>query len=190
MNTSVEDNLALEIKSKALTLGYENCGIIKVEEMADYTGQLNQRIEDLPADRPFLERFRALAEPDENYPWARSIVVLVRNIGIYKTPDHLSGHIAKSFLVDSRRDPRAKEHQASLEFEKYLTGLGLKTVTGRDYGLTALRLAAERAGLGRIRRNNFFYTETGSYIWIEAWLIDRALELKGSSQLECVCKLS
>lgn len=184
MNTLADDNLALEIRSKVLALGYANCGIIKVAEMADYTGQLNQRMEDLPADRPFLERFRALAEPDKNYPWARSIVVAVRDIGNYKIPAHLSGHIGKTFLVDLRRNPRSTEHQASLELEKFLTGLGLKTETGRDYGLTALRLAAVKAGLGRIRRNNFFYTERGSCIWIEAWLIDRDLELKESVKLK------
>lgn len=181
---SADEDMAIEIRSKALALGYENCGIIKTAEVADYAGQLNQRMADLPADRPFLERFLPLAEPGKKYPWARSIVVLVRDLGGYKTPAHLQGHIGKSFLVDGRRDPQAPEHQASLEFGRFLSGLGLKTETGRDYGLTALRLAAEKAGLGRIRRNNFFYTDQGSCIWIEAWLIDRELELKQSVELK------
>jgi epoxyqueuosine reductase len=43
-----------------------------------------------------------------------------------------------------------------------------------------------QAGLGIIRKNNFFYTENGSWVHLEAWLIDKALEWKETNQLpEC-----
>ncbi|GEM_PF-3756171 len=50
--------------------------------------------------------------------------------------------------------------------------------TERKFGITALRWAAHKAGLGIIRRNNFFYTDSGSWVYIEAWLIDKEIELK------------
>lgn len=40
-----------------------------------------------------------------------------------------------------------------------------------------LRWTAYKAGLGLIRQNNFFYSESGSYVMLEAYLIDRELEL-------------
>jgi epoxyqueuosine reductase len=40
-----------------------------------------------------------------------------------------------------------------------------------------------QAGLGIIRKNNFFYTRSGSWVSLEAWLTDREMELVGSSSL-------
>jgi len=184
MTACTDDKLAAEIKSAALALGYDKCGLIKIAEVADYTARLEQRSADFPADRPFLEHFKSLGRPEEKFPWAKSILVTVWDLGVYKVPEHLLGHIGKYFTVDGRRDPQAPVHQASLELGEFMAVRGLRAETERDYGYIALRLAAERAGLGRIRRNNFFYTEKGSCVWIEAWLIDRELELKGSAQLK------
>jgi epoxyqueuosine reductase len=58
-----------------------------------------------------------------------------------------------------------------------LQELGLKTATNRHFGLVGLRWAAMKAGLGLVRRNNFFYTESGSWVWLEAWLTDGDMEL-------------
>jgi epoxyqueuosine reductase len=49
-----------------------------------------------------------------------------------------------------------------------------------------MRWAAYKAGLGIIRRNNFFYTEKGSWIGITAWAADREMELiEKPSFVEC-----
>ena len=50
-----------------------------------------------------------------------------------------------------------------MAFEKYLADCGLQVATDRDFGITALRWAGMKAGIGIIRKNNFFYTEKGSY---------------------------
>ncbi len=94
--------------------------------------------------------------------------------------------IAKYYLVDSRRDEKSPDYQNSILFEKYLNDQGLHTATTRDFGITALRWAALEAGLGTIRRNNFFYTVSGSWGYLEAWLIDREMELIDKTTLkEC-----
>ena len=169
---------AQEIVQTALALGYESCGIIPVEDVADYAEKLAERIERKPLDARAYGRFFGFAEPQKAHPWAKSIVVCVSRYGKYRLPEHLEGHVAKYYLVDARRDAASAEYQASIAFDAYLKGLGLQTLTERKFGVTALRWAAYKAGLGIIRRNNFFYTDSGSWVHLEAWLIDEALEYK------------
>lgn len=170
------DSLAAQIKDTALQMGYEKCGIIKLADMAGYESRLRERGEQIPAAKAFDEKLYRFADLQKQYPWAQSIVICVRPFGKYKVPEHLQGMVAKYYLFDSRRDERSREFQDSLKFEAYLQGLGLKTETERKFGITALRWAALKAGLGLVRRNNFFYTESGSWVNLEAWLIDRELE--------------
>lgn len=82
------------------------------------------------------------------------------NCGIIQIPKHLNGLIAKYYLVDSRKDENSIDYQASILFENYLNELGLKTATKRDFGITDLRWAALKAGLGIVRKNNFFYSDS------------------------------
>lgn len=166
-----------EIKNKAIELGYENCGIIPIHAMKEYADKLTERINKFPEVKPNTEEFYSFANLEENYPWAKSIIVCTRRYGKYKIPKHLEGLIAKYYLVDSRIDENCKEHQESILFEKYLNELGLKNKTDRKFGVTALRWAALKAGLGIVRKNNFFYTESGSWVHIEAWIIDKELLL-------------
>jgi epoxyqueuosine reductase len=87
--------------------------------------------------------------------------------------------IAKYYLVDGRIDEQSPDYKASVEFENFLKSLGIQTATERKFGITALRWAAYKAGIGIIRKNNFFYTnKSGSWVHIEAWLIDKDIELK------------
>jgi epoxyqueuosine reductase len=65
-----------------------------------------------------------------------------------------------------------------IAFDAYLLSLNLKIETEREFGITALRWAAYKAGLGTIRKNNFFYTDNGSWVYLEAWLTDAEMELK------------
>lgn len=170
------NSLAEQIKDAALNMGYEKCGIIKISDMLDYEEKLNERIERIPEVKPYYEGFYRFAHLQDTYPWAKSIVVCIRQYGKYYIPDHLKGLIAKYYLVDSRRDENSKDYQDSLKFEAYMQELELKALTERKFGITALRWAALKAGLGLVRKNNFFYTESGSWVYIEAWLIDKELE--------------
>lgn len=170
------DSLAFPIKGAAINLGYEQCGMIKIADMAGYEEKLNERMERIPETIPFYERFRSFAHLQDSYPWAKSIVICVGRYGKYRVPEQMQGVIGKAYLFDSRIDERAKEHQASLKFEAAMQKMGLKTATNRKFGITAVRWAAVKAGLGIARRNNFFYTESGSWVRLEAWLIDKELE--------------
>ncbi len=171
------DPIAKLINQKALELGYEKCGIIPVGMLGGYEEKLNERVHKIPESSAFYKGQQRLVQFQKEYPWAKSVVVLTVPYSIYKLPQAVNGHVAKKYLFDTRIDENTKEFQNSLALENYMQELGLKTGTNRKFGVVGLRWAAMEAGLGIIRRNNFFYTESGSWINIEAFLTDREMEL-------------
>jgi epoxyqueuosine reductase len=175
---------ALNIRRAALVNGYENCGIIKIAEMKGYAEAIAKRIARYPESKPMYGRLASYAEPNEEYPWAKSVVVCVRWYGKYYIPKHLDGLIGKSFLLDTRRDTSSIEYKKSIRFEAALQGLGLRVEAKKDFGITALRWAAMQAGIGAIRKNNFFYTTQGSWCTLEAYFIDHELELKQTAVMK------
>jgi epoxyqueuosine reductase len=181
-----------QIQHKAQELGIGKCGIITVEAMLDYADRLRERMARIPQGEALYGHFMRFADPRETFPWVKSIVVVASSYGHYHIPPTLLPHYGKYYLVDMRIDPASPEAQGLWSFEAYLHHLGLRTATEAKYGLTALRWAAFKAGLGLIRRNNFFYTEDGSWFSLKAWLIDRELELIETHQvqecpLHCSC---
>ncbi|MDR2798499.1 MAG: epoxyqueuosine reductase [Treponema sp.] len=166
-----------QIRQKARELGIEKCGIIKAEAMLDYGDRLRERMDRIPQGEALYKGFMGFADPRAAFPWAKSIIITACSYGHYHIPAALLPHYGKFYLVDMRLNPASPEAQKLRVFEAYLHELGLRTATEEKYGLTALRWAASKAGLGRIRRNNFFYTEDGSWFALNAWIIDQELEL-------------
>jgi len=122
-------------------------------------------------------RFRHYADVCQTFPWARSLVVCVNDQTKYEIPNSLLGRVGRAYMFDGRRDKRSELYRAKEELTGYLKGLGMQVGREDDYGITSLRYAAEKAGLGRVRRNNFFYTENGSWNIIDVFAIDAELEL-------------
>lgn len=118
-------SLLLQIKNAALSMGYEKCAIIKISDTLGYEEKLTQRIKDIPEAESFhqnLHRFALLHDTD---PWAKSIVICVRQYGKYVIPQHLKGLIAKYYLTDSRIDKHSKDFQDSLKFKSYMQSVYL-----------------------------------------------------------------
>jgi epoxyqueuosine reductase len=167
------------IRDKALELNYEDCGIIGIHEVDDYLEKLNERINLFPETQEILERNKRFIHLNDKFPWAKSIIVCTRKYGKYYIPDNLNGLIGKYYLVDSRTNKQSNDYKDSVEFNDFLKSLGFQTATDILYGITALRWAAYKSGLGTIRNNNFLYTnKSGSWVYIEAWLIDEDITLK------------
>lgn len=165
-----------EIVLKAMDLGYDKCGIVNVEKMKGYAEKLTKRIERFPETKTHYEKFYAFANLQNEHPWAKSVIICARWYGRYSIPKNVKGHIAKYYLTDSRMDVNSQEYKDSVAFEQYLIDCGIKTKTNRKFGITALRWAAIQAGIGIVRKNNFFYTEKGSWVNLEAFLIDKEVE--------------
>lgn len=167
---------ASDIVNKAIELGYDKCGIVPIETMAGYEDKLEERMEHFPQMKEHTEKFRAFAHLNHDYPWAKSVIICSFWYGRYIIPKELQGRIAKYYLTDGRRDEESSNHKTSAAFENYLKECGFQIAADRDFGVTSLRWAAMQAGIGIIRKNNFFYTEKGSYHNLEAFLIDKPFE--------------
>jgi epoxyqueuosine reductase len=172
------------IQSKAYELGYEKCGIIPIQAMEGYAEKFEERIRKVPVSEQFYRQKQGrLIHVLEEYPWAKSVVVVVTHYGKYRIPQPVKDHIGKAYLFDTRIDVNTEEHQNSLVMDQYLQGLGLRTATNLKFGVVGVRWAAMQAGLGIIRRNNFLYTESGSWVRMVAWLTDRDMELRETTNL-------
>ena len=159
---------AKAIHEKALELGYAACGIIKAGDMRGYEDMIDKRGERFPETEQFLRsRFANYAKPQEGEPWVRSIIVCAARYGKYKVPEELQGRIGKYYLTDG-----GGNNNTNARFEEYLAGNGIKFTADA----TADRYAAAKAGIGIIRKNNFLYTEHGSWVRLKTWLIDQDLE--------------
>lgn len=171
-------DLSAAIEKKAMELGYRKCGIVAIREMGGYADKLAGRADEHPDARPLLDLLAGFADVKKERPWAESVIVLIRNFGQFRLPKHLKGHIASAYLCGKIHVENSPEYRASRAFGEYLGGLGIRAETDDKLGVTALRWAAMRAGLGIIRKNNFLYTEDGSLLLLSGWLVDRLLELK------------
>lgn len=165
-----------EIVLKAMELGYDKCGIVNVEKMKGYAEKLEERIKRFPEMKAHTENFYGFANLQVEYPWAKSVIICARWYGKYRIPENVKGHIAKYYLTDSRKNKNSQDYKDSIAFEQYLTDCGIKTETDREFGITALRWAALQAGIGFVRKNNFLYTEKGSWVNLEAFVIDKEME--------------
>jgi len=166
-----------EIHAKALELGYTACGIVRAEDLRGYGEKLSQRAERFPAAKPYYSYFAKFAKPAEEEPWAKAVIVCAGRYGKYKIPEELQGRIGKYYLTDYRTAPESAENRAAARFDDFLTvnDIRFKKNTWAG-GVSACRYAAVKAGIGVVRRNNFLYTEHGSWVWLETWLIDQDLE--------------
>lgn len=169
-------NKALQIVEKAKELGYDKCGIISVNEMSGYADKLEQRMQRFPETEKKLSAFRSFSIPQERFRWAKSVVVCSYWYGKYHIPSNLQGRFAKYYLTDGRKNEISDGYKTSIAFEKYLREQGLQIAFDRDFGITSLRWAAMKAGIGIVRKNNFLYTEKGSWQYLEVFLIDQPLE--------------
>lgn len=172
------------IQNKAYSIGYEKCGMISIEAMDGYEEKLNERIKKVPESEKFYQGEMRLTKLQQQYPWAKSVIIAAMPCGNYKVPKQLQGKIAKNYLFDLRVDTGSTGYKNSVAFEEYLLGLGVRLASNRKFGVVGLRWAAMKAGLGVIRKNNFFYTKkSGSWVELETWITDQRLELIGNADL-------
>lgn len=174
---------AEELVNQAINLGYDKCGIIPLDALSGYTEKLTKRILRFPETTGRYQKLFQLANPKESFPWAKAVVVCSFYYGKYRIPQNLQGYISRYYLTDSRKNTLTEGYQTSVDFERFLCSQGFQIAFDRDFGIVPLRWAAVEAGLGFFRKNNFFYTEKGSWQHIEAFLIDQPLVYQNTHSL-------
>lgn len=180
-----DDLLALRIQEAAIACGFEDCGILPLDNLEAYRVRLKERIQKVPSSAPFYKPFEKLADTKERFPWAKAMIVCTDWYGKYRFPKELRGKYAKGFFLW----PDAGQRQGCdlRSFESWFSKEGIRCEGGEKFGHSSvgpLRHAAAMAGLGIIRRNNFFYTEKGSYVSLFGYVIDRECELIRKTNLK------
>ena len=165
----MNDNiLAQDIFRAALSCGFDNCGIIPIDAMDGFEENYRKRIEAVPSAAGFYSYTSA----KERFPWAASIVICTYDFSKYRYPKELRGRYGKAFLLAPEKGKT--DGYDICGFENWLTGQGIRFQRG---GFGSMRHAAQQAGLGIVRKNNFFYTENGSYVELVGFVIDRECQL-------------
>ena len=94
MNISYIENeeLSLRIYQACMDAGFDDCGIISIEDMDGYITNTLKRIESVPTSADFYGRaIQNTQELKTKYPWAKSIVICLSWIGKYRYPQELEG---------------------------------------------------------------------------------------------------
>ena len=171
-------SLELKIERRASELGFGKVGIIRPQAMEGYVHRLVERMARVPDGERLHRGLLELFDVRLSRPWARSIVVTYVANNRYYLPPAAARHYGKHFLTDIRYNVSAPAHAMILSLTRYMEDLGLRTDCNDHPGVTALRWAAQEAGIGVIRRNNFFYTaRTGSYAALVGWATDGDMSL-------------
>ena len=180
------EQLAHEIYDIAISCGFDNCGIIPIGDMEGYKARFQERLEQVPQSVPFYQQIAGITRIAERFPWAKSLVVCTTWLGKYRYPKALQGKYGKAFLLSPSSDRNCPAYREKLRFEQWFRDQGIRCAGGDRYGhgkVGGLRYAAMMAGLGIIRKNNFFYSDKGSYVELEGYVIDRDCELKQECHL-------
>ena len=173
----VMNDLAESIQKQALSNGFDKCGIIPISALDGFDVLYQKRLKDITVSQHFYKGIR-LNETRERFPWAKSIVVLVFDYGKFRYPKNLQGKYGKAFFLEPEKNSESRFNLEKLE--AWFCENSIRAEGGEHFGsgsVGPLRYMAMKAGLGIIRKNNFFYTENGSYNNLFAYVIDKECEL-------------
>jgi epoxyqueuosine reductase len=170
-------DLAVRIKEKAHELGFEFCGVTAASSFGEFLSNIAIRTKRFPESKDLYAKLKQLGHPKKNSDWAESIIVSAYRYGKYKIPKGIDHLVGKYYLADGRLD-YAPEYSMGQQFEAWLQELGLRTFRGG----VPFRWAAARAGIGRFGKNNFIYTTHGSWVRLDAWMVDREMEYDQPSE--------
>ena len=157
-----------QLREKALELGFEDIGFTGVEPFDLYIKEIESRPEDMYG-WVLTEQFnvRRGATFAEKHPWARSLVVLIRNYHRRAFPRELVGKIGRCYQVDERIE-KGREHQRVRDFLDFLEGKGIHYLFEEEL---PARMSAARAGIVTYGKNCFVYSRNS---------------MRGASWLECI----
>jgi len=155
------------LREKALELGFAAAGFTSVEPMSVYFEEIASRPEMYSwVNSDYFSTLRG-ASPGTKHPWARSLIVLVRNYYQRLFPQDLIGLYGRCYLVDERM-VRGEEHAKLKTFIDFVRGEGIRIHYDEE---VPARMAASMAGVSSYGKNSFVFCNDA---------------MKGSSWLESV----
>ncbi|NMK38180.1 epoxyqueuosine reductase [Megasphaera elsdenii] len=170
------DKLGQVIYEKALACGFDDCGIIPIDDMDGFQQRLQEREEKVPSSAFFYQGMGDFANIKKRFPWAKSVIIGTYWLGKYRFPPSLQGKYGKAFFLSPSNSVCKESLTARRDFETWFKEQGIRCEGGDQFGhpsIGPLRYAAMMAGLGIIRKNNFFYTKKGSFVELVGYVIDQ-----------------
>lgn len=153
-----------KIRNKALELGFEDAGFTGVEPLDLYVQEIGSRPKMYEwVDTDSFSTLRG-ASPGLKHPWARSMLVLIRNYHKKRFPKSLVGRFGRCYQVDERK-VRGAEYARFKAFLAFLADEGLQA---QYDGEIPARMSAARAGIATYGKNCFAYARNS--MWNASWL--------------------
>lgn len=153
-------------RERALELGFDDAGFTTAQPFDLYMEEIESRKE--MYSWVMTERFnmRRGASPAEKHPWARSILVLIRNYHRRRFPPQLLGKIGRCYQVDERKE-KGEEYRRLMELFRFLKEEGIRVYFDEE---TPARMSAARAGLVTYGRNCFVFARRAMLgaSWLES----------------------
>ncbi|MBU2551637.1 MAG: HEAT repeat domain-containing protein [Proteobacteria bacterium] len=160
-------NLKEQIRGKALELGFEDAGFTGVEPLDLYIREIESRPPEMYGwVRTESFNVRRGAAFAEKHPWARSLLVLIRNYHRRAFPSSMVGRIGRCYQVDERIE-RGDEHRRLGDMIDFLKGQGLRVWFDEE---VPARMSAARAGIVTYGKNCFVYARNAMRhaSWLES----------------------
>jgi epoxyqueuosine reductase len=179
-------SLKERIKEAALELGFEGIGFTGVDPFDLYIGEVQSRPEMYGwVNNDFFSTLRG-ASPGIKHPWARSMIVLIRNYYKKRFPKELEGIYGRCYMVDERK-LHGEEHS---RLKSFLSFLGKEGIEVRFDDEVPARIAAARASLVTYGKNCFVFARNSMLgsSWLESipLVVDAELEPdEPSIELDC-----
>ena len=160
-------DLKQRLREKALELGFEAIGFTTTEPLELYIKEIESR----PAEMynwVMTEDFNVKrgASFSEKHPWAKSVLVLIRNYHKRKFPRQLIGKIGRCYQVDERKE-KNDEYRRIRSYFDFLKEEKIRAYFDEE---TPARMSAARAGVATYGKNCFIYAN-GSMLgasWLES----------------------
>lgn len=156
------DKLGQVIYEKALACGFDDCGIIPIDDMDGFQQRLQEREEKVPSSAFFYQGMGDFANIKKRFPWAKSVIIGTYWLGKYRFPPSLQGKYGKAFFLSPSNSVCKESLTARRDFETWFKEQGIRCEGGGQFGhpsIGPLRYAAMMAGLGIIRKRAFFLYE-------------------------------
>ena len=177
--------LASKIYKAALDCGFETCGIISLDALDGFNELYSERIRNVTSSAVFYKMLGNLRGTKERFPWAKAVVICAYWYGQYRYPEELQGRYAKIFFLSPGKNHTQGFNLA--RFENWFAEQGIRCEGGEQFShlsIGPLRYIAVMAGLGIVRKNNFFYRDKDSNYYLVGYVIDRECELIQHTELK------
>ncbi|MBW1887458.1 MAG: epoxyqueuosine reductase [Deltaproteobacteria bacterium] len=169
-------DLKQRLRDKALELGFEAIGFTTTEPLDLYIKEIESRPE--MYNWVMTENFNVKrgASLSQKHPWAKSLLVLIKNYHGRKFPRQLIGKIGRCYQVDERKEKR-DEYKRLMRYFDFMKEEKIRSYFNEE---TPARMSAARAGVATYGKNCFIYAK-GSMLgasWLESLpiLLDAEIE--------------